>query len=103
MLQCGQRYTAILLAYSHGNGASLPVMKFTRIMDTMPEAIQILFIPALFVAAVLVALWHMHAFILRIKRGHPRVIKGKVAGPVLDEIAEVCGESGLQRGWVGGV
>ena len=38
-----------------------------------------------------------------IKRGRPRVLKGKVAGPFLEEVADVCREAGLERGWVGGV
>src|SRR5438445_10311731 len=72
-------------------------------MENMQEVVQILFVPALVVAAVLVALWHRHAFIVRIKRGYPRVFKGKVAGPFLEEVADVCREAGIERGWVAGV
>jgi len=72
-------------------------------MDIMLEDIQILFVPALVVAAIVVALWHRYAFVMRVKRGYPRVIKGKVAGPFLEEVADVCREAGLERGWVGGV
>jgi hypothetical protein len=69
----------------------------------MVETIQILLIPAVGIAAVLVALWHRHAFIVGIKRGCPRVVKGKVAGPFLEEVTDVCREAGIQRGWVGGI
>jgi uncharacterized membrane protein YqiK len=72
-------------------------------MDTMGETIEILFIPIVVVIVVLVALWHRHAFILRIKRGTPRVVKGKVAGPFLEEVTDVCRAAGIQRGWVGGM
>jgi hypothetical protein len=72
-------------------------------MDSMFDNLQILFLPALVVAAVLVALWHRYAFVLRVKRGYPRVVKGKVAGPFLEEVADICRAAGLQRGWVGGV
>jgi hypothetical protein len=76
---------------------------FSGIMDIMVETVEILFIPTLALAVVLVALWHRHAFIVRIKRGTPRVVKGKVAGPFLEEVSDVCRASGIQRGWVGGI
>jgi hypothetical protein len=91
----------LLLAYSHGE--SLQTAEFSGIMDFMLEDIQILFVPALVVAVVVIALWHRYAFVMRVRRGRPRVIKGKVAGPFLEEVADVCREAALERGWVGGV
>jgi hypothetical protein len=76
---------------------------FSGIMEIMGEAIQLLFIPTVVVAAVLVGLWRQHVFVLRIKRGTPRVVKGKVAGPFLEDVTDVCREAGVQRGWVGGI
>ncbi len=82
---------------------SLASTGISGIINTMGEAIHILFIPAIVVAAVHVAMWHRHTFIVRIKRGTPRVVKGKVAGPFLEEVADVCRAAGMQRGWVGGI
>ena len=95
------RDCTLQLAYPRGR--SLQTAEFSGIMDIMLEDSQILFVPALVVAVVLVALWHRYAFVMRVKRGRPRVIKGKVAGPFLEEVADVCREAGLERGWVGGV
>jgi hypothetical protein len=57
----------------------------------------------LITAAVLVALWHQHAFIVRLKRSGPRVIKGKVTAAFLDELLEICRSAGVNRGWLGGL
>ena len=102
MLQSGAT-GACTLKLAYPRGRSLQSAKFLGIMDIMLEDIQILFVPALVVAAIVVALWHRYAFVMRVKRGYPRVIKGKVAGPFLEEVADVCREAGLERGWVGGV
>jgi hypothetical protein len=44
-----------------------------------------------------------YAFGIRIERGVPRVASGKVTAAFLLEIAEVCRQLGVKRGWVGGV
>src|SRR5260370_8371702 len=102
MLQIGAR-GACTLKLAYPRSESLQSADFLGIMDTMLEDIQILFVPALVLAAVLVAMWRRYAFVMRVKRGYPRVIKGKVAGPFLEEVADVCRQAGLERGWVGGV
>lgn len=43
-----------------------------------------------------------YAFEIRIHRGQPRVRKGKVTAAFLEQVAEVCRESGVARGWIGG-
>jgi hypothetical protein len=67
------------------------------------ETIQIFFLFGLLVAAVLVFLWHKHAFILWLRRGTPRRLKGKVTAAFLDEVTTVCREGGVRWGWLGGV
>ena len=57
----------------------------------------------LIVAAALVYLWQRHAFIVRSKRGIPRIVKGKVTTAFLDEVRHTCDEAGVHRGWVGGL
>jgi hypothetical protein len=64
---------------------------------------QVLFPVALIAAAVLVALWHQHAFIVRLKRSGPRVIKGKVTAAFLQEVLEICDSAGVRRGWLAGL
>ena len=69
----------------------------------MFEQVEVLLPLALFAAAVLAYLWHRHAFIVRVKRGMPRIVKGKVTAAFLDEVTGVCREAGVRRGWVGGL
>ena len=44
-----------------------------------------------------------YVFEIRIDRGHPSVRKGKVTSMFLSRVAVVCQESGVVRGWIGGV
>jgi hypothetical protein len=69
----------------------------------MEHQTEALFGLGLLVAAVLLALWHRHAFIVRLKRSGPRVLKGKVTAAFLDEVADTCRETGIRRGWLGGI
>jgi hypothetical protein len=69
----------------------------------MTAEIALLFPVALVAAAVLVALWHQHAFIVRLKRSGPRVIKGKVTASFLEEVVDICRTSGVCHGWLGGL
>jgi hypothetical protein len=53
------------------------------------------------------AIWSVlqprYAFEIRVQGGRPRVRKGKVTPAFLTRVAEVCRESGVPRGWIGGV
>jgi hypothetical protein len=69
----------------------------------MPESPAPLLVLALLAAVVLVAWWHRHAFIVRMKHGKPRLLKGKLTAAFLEELAEVCRESGVRHGWLGGI
>jgi Protein of unknown function (DUF3634) len=42
-------------------------------------------------------------FMVKIKRGEPRVVKGKVTIEFLDEIRATCREYGVAAGWIGGM
>ena len=44
-----------------------------------------------------------YAFEIRVKNGQPHIRKGKVTRAFLTRVAEVCQESGVLRGWIGGV
>ncbi len=44
-----------------------------------------------------------YVFTIRINRGQPSVRKGKVTAAFLSRVAVVCRESGVRRGWIGGV
>jgi hypothetical protein len=44
-----------------------------------------------------------YVFEIHIARGHPSVRKGKVTSAFLSRVAMVCQESGVARGWIGGV
>ncbi len=69
----------------------------------MVNEIEVL-LPLLLIGAAAAAyLWHRHAFIVRIKHGAPRMVKGKVTAAFLDEVMDICRESGIRRGWVGGL
>jgi hypothetical protein len=57
----------------------------------------------LLLTAVVVAALSRYAFIIRIRPGRPRVLKGKVTVAFLEELGQVCAECGVRHGWVGGV
>jgi hypothetical protein len=44
-----------------------------------------------------------YVFEIRVAGGQPHVRKGKVTASFLGMVAEVCRESGVARGWIGGV
>ena len=44
-----------------------------------------------------------YVFLVRIEDGKPHVLRGKVTPVFLGRVAEVCGQAGVRRGWVGGV
>ncbi len=69
----------------------------------MPHNVQLLFLPALVIAAALAFLWQRHAFIVWLNRGEPCLLKGKVTRVFIDEVAEICREADVRRGWIGGV
>ncbi len=58
-------------------------------------------------AAIFWALWSASggrpAFVVKIARGEPRVVKGTVTGAFLQEAREVCGRHGVEDGRVRGV
>jgi hypothetical protein len=51
----------------------------------------------------LVAIWYELRFVIFVATPMPRVIKGKVTAAFLHELAEVCQENGVRRGWLGGI
>jgi hypothetical protein len=62
------------------------------------------------VAVVLLAaavVWHLvrtrYAFVVRIRGGVPRLVKGKVTAAFLQALGQVCTESAIRDGWVRGV
>jgi hypothetical protein len=55
------------------------------------------------VAAFWLAFRPRYVFRIRIEAGVPGVASGKVTAAFLLEIAEVCRQLGVRRGWVGGV
>jgi len=44
-----------------------------------------------------------YVFEIRVEGGQPYVRKGKVTKAFLARVVEVCKESGVPRGWIGGV
>jgi uncharacterized protein DUF3634 len=44
-----------------------------------------------------------YVFEIYINRGQPSLRKGKVTKAFLELVAEVCRDSGVLRGWIGGV
>ena|SRR5262245_59550644 len=44
-----------------------------------------------------------YVFKIHVEGGRPHVRKGKVTTAFLGLVAEVCRESGVARGWIGGV
>jgi Protein of unknown function (DUF3634) len=58
-------------------------------------------------AAILWALWSATrgraAFVLKIARGEPRVVRGTVTAAFIQEAREVCGRHGVEDGFVQGV
>src|SRR5687767_12364480 len=44
-----------------------------------------------------------YVFLVRVVNGETRVSTGKVTSAFLTQLAETCGRTGVQRGWVGGV
>jgi len=56
--------------------------------------------------AVWVIWWFVqpqYVFFIRINRGQPLIRKGRVTGEFLGQVATVCQEDGVARGWIGGV
>jgi hypothetical protein len=69
----------------------------------MPYDIDPLFVLLLVVAVVPIGLWLHFTVIVRLRGGVPRVLKGKVSRAFLDAVAQVCRETNIRRGWLGGV
>jgi hypothetical protein len=44
-----------------------------------------------------------YVLVIRVRGGRPVVQKGKVTAAFLAEVADICRESGVASGWVGGV
>jgi len=44
-----------------------------------------------------------YVFVIRVEGGRPYVRKGKVTTAFLGRVVAVCRESGVIRGWIGGV
>jgi hypothetical protein len=86
-----------------GYADTLACAKFLTHDGIVLEFAQILFAVAVVAAAVLVGLWHRYCFIVRLKAGSPRIVKGVLTAAFLDEVAGVCREAGIRRGWLGGV
>src|ERR1700676_4753484 len=76
---------------------------FRCMIDIMPELVQILFGVAVLAAVVAIAVWHRYRFIVRLRSGSPRLLKGKVTAAFLDDLASICRDAGIRRGWLGGV
>jgi hypothetical protein len=53
--------------------------------------------------AFLVALQPRYLFMLRIQNGAIRLASGKVTKAIFEEIGQAARESGVTRGWIGGV
>src|SRR5688572_30360005 len=58
-------------------------------------------------AVLVVALWvadrRRYAFVICIDHGVPKLRRGNATGAFLDNVAQVCRENGIERGWVGGI
>ena len=60
-------------------------------------------LPALLVlGAILVAVWYNIRFVVRVHDGKPRIVAGKVSGPFLAQVSEICRDEHVRRGWVAG-
>ena len=55
------------------------------------------------IVATLALVWYELRFLVVVAAPLPRVIKGKVTAAFLAEMAEVCREAGIRRGWVGAI
>jgi len=69
-------------------------------------AVQLVVVAAILAVVLVVlqnALTPRFQFMIQISGGELRVTKGKVPAEFLDNVREVCRESGITSGWVGGV
>jgi hypothetical protein len=62
-----------------------------------------LFALAVIVAALWFAMQPRCAFVVRITRGHPKTVRGKVTSAFLDQIRETCQQHGVQNGTIRGL
>jgi hypothetical protein len=64
-------------------------------------------IKILVISFVIWVMWSIlqprYVFVIWVNRGQPRVGRGKVTARFLGRLTTVCEESGVGRGWVGGV
>jgi hypothetical protein len=67
------------------------------------ESLPFLLIGGLVVAAVWYASLPPIVFVVRVVGGEPRAVRGKVSGPFLDAVAEMCRQHGITAGTVTGV
>ena len=62
-----------------------------------------LIVVALVIGGIWWALQPRYVFVIRIKDGGARLARGKVTSTFLEQVGHACAESGVSRGWVGGV
>ena len=55
------------------------------------------------ILVTLALLWYEVRFLVHVAQPLPRVLKGKVTAAFLAEFAEVCKDTGIRRGWLGGI
>jgi hypothetical protein len=65
------------------------------------------FVKVLVISFVIWVIWSVlqprYVFEIRIDGGQPSLRRGKVTAAFLGRVAAVCQESGVVRGWIGGV
>ena len=69
---------------------------------TMDQIFNIALV-GLVVVAIYLALQPRYLFVVRIQDGVARLAKGKLTKMFLDEVALVCADARIMRGWIGGL
>lgn len=72
-------------------------------MDSLQFVLQIGVVAIVVILFGLAFLYAQAAFIVRIRAGVPRVVKGKVTEAFLHDLAELCRKHGVDRGLVRGI
>ena len=69
----------------------------------MPPEFEIWAPVVMIIVATAALIWYELRFLVQVAQPLPRVLKGKVTAAFLAEVAEVCREAGIRRGWLGGI